>query len=245
MKYNELGEDIKQEYPSTPDEAFMGSSEGFWYLKELNQCREAGRITSVPFQPQCLVHTAWDLGFGDCTSVWFYQQLPSGSLHIIDYYENSGEGLSHYISYIRTLPYKEKMGSYHMPHDAGSHEMGSGLSVAQQAKDLGVDVNILNRYNPSKSSMVMEIQRARNLIARCYFDESNTAQGLKRLENYRKKWNESMCCYTSEPVHDWASHGSDAFRYLAQAVETGARKPDDSKMQEERRKIRNARRMRI
>ena len=166
-------------------------------------------------------------------------------MHIIDYYENSGEALSHYISYIQTLPYKEKMGSYHMPHDAGAHELGSGLSVAQQAKDLGVDVNILNRYNPSKSSMVMEIQRARNLIARCYFDESNTAQGVKCLESYRKKWNESMVCYTSEPVHDIASHGSDAFRYLAQAVETNARRPDKSRLEAERRKIKNARRMRI
>lgn len=245
MKYKELGEEIRQEYPSTPEESFMGSSEGYWYLKELNEARQQHRITNVPFQPQCLVHTAWDLGFRDQTSIWFYQQLPSGAIHIIDYYENSGEGLAHYVAYLNSQKYRDVYGTHHMPHDAAAHEKGSGLSVAQQAKDSGLDVNILRRYTSSKSSFIMEIQRARNLIGRCYFDESHCAVGIRNLENYRKKWNESMVCYTSEPVHDVASHGSDAFRYLAQAVETEARKPSDAKMEQERKKIQKAKRYRI
>lgn len=247
MKYKELGEDIRQEYPSTPEEAFMGSSEGFWYLKELSEAREQGRITNVPYQNQIPVQTAWDLGFRDKTSIWFYQQLPSGAIHVIDYYENSGEGLIHYVSHMKTTPYKDNLFKHHMPHDAAAHDLASGLSVAQQAKELGLDVNILSRYNSSgsRSKFMLEIQRVRNLLSRCYIDEGNCAVGIKCLENYRKKWNESMSCYIDDAIHDWASHGSDAFRYLSQAVETQARRKGSSTIEEDREKIRKARRRRI
>ena len=108
-----------------------------------------------------------------------------------------------------------------------------------------MNVSVVNRYNPTKSSLMLEIQRARQLIARCYFDESNCARGIKCLENYRKKWNESMNCYMSEAVHDFASHAADAFRLLAQVVETQARKPSHSSMVEERKKIRRAKSLRF
>jgi len=244
MKYKELGDQIKQEYPSTPEESFMGSSEGFWYLKELNEAYQDKRVTKVPYQPQVPVQTAWDLGFRDKTSIWFYQQLPSGSLHVIDYYENSGEGLIHYVSYINTTPYKNNIFKHHMPHDAAAHDIASGLSVYKQAKELGLDVNILSRYNTgnSKSKFLLEVQRVRNLLSRCYFDESKCAVGLKCLMSYKKKWNETMSCYTDEAIHDWASHGADAFRYLAQAAETQSLRKEKSKIEEDRAKLRMARR---
>lgn len=245
MKYKELGEDIKQEYPSTSEESFMGSSDGFWYLKDMGECRYKGRITNVPFQPQTMVYTAFDLGFADATAIWFYQHLPSGAIHLIDYYENTGEGLAHYLSHMATLPFFKRIMMHYLPHDAAAHEKGSGLSLEQQAKDLGMSVTVMNRYNPTRSTLMLEIQRARQLIARCYFDESNCARGIKCLENYRKKWNEAMNCYTSEAVHDFASHAADAFRLLAQVVETKARKPSDSSMAEERKKIRRAKSLRF
>lgn len=245
MKFTELGDDIRQEYPSTPDESFMGSTEGFWYLKELNQAREDGRITRVPWQPECMVQTAWDIGYKDPTAIWFYQLLPSGAIHIIYYYENSGEGLSHYVAHINTLRFRDFIEMHHLPHDAAAHEKGSGLSYEKQFMEMGLACNVLKRYNASKTTFMSEVQRTRNIINRCYFDEENCAEGIRSLECYRKKWNETMCCYTSEPVHDFASHGADSFRYLAQAVELKARKPTSLGMEEERRKIQKARRMRI
>lgn len=245
MKYTELGDQIKQEYPSTDDEAFMLSSDGYWYLKEVNEARQEGRITNVPYQPQTYVYTAWDLGFRDSTSIWFFQLLPSGAVHIIDYYENSGEGLHHYAAHINTLPYKAMIKIHFMPHDAAAHDLVSGLSVAKQAKELGMDVQILNRNSVGRTKFMLEVQRCRTLIKRCYFDSSKTAAGIKCLENYRKKWNESMASYTDEALHDWASHGSDAFRYMAQAIETVVRRPDGATLEEERKKIKAARRRRV
>ena len=217
-KYRELGDNIYQEYPSTPDEAFRGSSEGFFYLKELNQIRELGQIGKVPHQPNLATYTAWDLGFGDSTSIWMFQMLPTGSIHVIDFYENNGEGLHHYEQVLRQKKYN--YAKHFLPHDAGAHDAASGLSYAEQARRLNMEVIVLNRQKPGKSSFMAEIQRVRNTLARCFFDEAKCSYGLKCLEGYRKKWNEQMGSYTSEPVHDWASHASDSFRYLVQAVET-------------------------
>ena len=62
------------------------------------------------------------------------------------------------------------------------------------------------------------------LWPRCWFDESKTVRGLECLQNYRRELNEKLGEFRSNPVHDWASHGADAFRYLAVAVDkTGAR----------------------
>ena len=50
---------------------------------------------------------------------------------------------------------------------------------------------------------------------RCWFDERKCAQGIKSLENYKKEWDDRYGCWASHPLHNWASHGSDAFRTLA------------------------------
>lgn len=243
LKQSELGESIKQEYPSTPEESFMGSTEGFWYLKEVLQAKQDQRVTKVPYQPQLATYTAWDIGYGDNTSVWVFQLLPSGSVHIIDYYENSGEGLAHYLSYLRRQRYFDNIAAYYFPHDAAATDFASGLSVVTQAKELGVKVTVLDRYNSklSRSTFVLEVQRVRNLLNRCFFDEEKCAVGIKNLESYRKKWNESMACYTNEAVHDFASHGADAFRYMAQAIDILCHKKGSSTLELERQKAKQAR----
>ena len=38
------------------------------------------------------------------------------------------------------------------------------------------------------------------------------------LENYRKEFDTKHSVYKTRPVHDWASHGSDAARYMAIAI---------------------------
>jgi hypothetical protein len=36
--------------------------------------------------------------------------------------------------------------------------------------------------------------------------------------NYRKEWDDKHECFKTRPLHDWTSHGADAFRYLAVGV---------------------------
>ena len=72
--------DMKREYPSTPEEAFEASVEGAYYGQELAAAELQGRIGHFPASPELPVHTAWDIGRGDYTAIWFWQRRPVGRL---------------------------------------------------------------------------------------------------------------------------------------------------------------------
>jgi hypothetical protein len=59
------------------------------------------------------------------------------------------------------------------------------------------------------------INAARMLLPTCYFDADKCKAGIEALQNYRWDFNQRLDEFKSSPVHDWASHGADAFRYLA------------------------------
>jgi phage terminase large subunit len=46
---------------------------GAVYAKQILAARDDKRITRVPYDPSCEVFTAWDLGFGDATAIWWCQ----------------------------------------------------------------------------------------------------------------------------------------------------------------------------
>jgi hypothetical protein len=62
------------------------------------------------------------------------------------------------------------------------------------------------------------IDASRSLLNRCWFDEEKCSRGIHALENYRKEWNDRQGCWASQPLHNFASHGADAFRMLAVGI---------------------------
>ena len=223
-KEKTLGEKMKREYPSTPAEAFEQSTEGAYYANQFRKIYEDGRICE--FKPNdAKVHTAWDLGVGDSTAIWFYQRIGQ-ELHIIDHYENSGEGLEHYFKVLDKKGYDD--GDHYAPHDIQHRELGSGgksrLDIAAEGFDVdGKRLKINFRVVPIKR-VDDGIEDVRQMLPRCYFLESRTEQGVKCLESYRKEWNDKLGCFRDRPLHDWSSHTADAARYMA-AIEQGTRKP--------------------
>lgn len=208
------GEDMKREYPSYPDEAFEAANEASWYGRWLQTARQEGRIGNIPWDQEARVFTAWDLGFSDATAIVFFQ-LCGKEIHFIDYYENSGEALTHYVEYVKKKPYLYD--THFAPHDLATHEYSSGFSRLQTAARMGISFVIL----PTKPAAFSDgIESARACLPRSYFHERNCSQLLKCLENYRKKWDERNLCYKQEAVHNEFSHGADAFRYAAQAIKS-------------------------
>jgi len=59
------------------------------------------------------------------------------------------------------------------------------------------------------------IQAVRRMLPRCWFNVPATSEGLNCLRNYRRQFDEKQKVFYDRPLHDWSSHGSDAFRYLA------------------------------
>lgn len=176
------GEDMKREFPSTPDEAFESSNEGLYYGRQIAEARQQGRIRKVYYDPNVLVHTAWDLGYNDSTAIWFFQQCGQ-EIHFLEYYENSGEALTHYIHYLKAKPYT--YGKHLVPHDASVHEYSTGLSRVEVSRNLGIIFTIVPDIGINEG-----IDAARNLLPRCWFDEEKCGQGISSLDNYKKEWND-------------------------------------------------------
>ena len=206
-KYASQGDNMTREFPSTAEECWQVSNEGLYYGKQINLARLEKRIGHVAHDETALVHTAWDLGISDETAIWFFQVI-GREIHVIDYLEGSGESLAHWIKIVSEKPYTYD--KHLCPHDILNRELSSGLSRQVTARKLGINLIAVPRI-----AVISGIDAARNLLARCWFDERKCAQGLKCLENYKKLWNERNGCWHSEPNHDWSSHGSDAFRILA------------------------------
>jgi len=196
------------EYAQEYEASFEASVKGAIFAAELAVVRASGRAGVVPYDPVMAVDTDWDLGVGDSTAIWFSQSSRSGEVRIIDYYEASGEGLPFYR---KVLAYKGyTYGTHWAPHDIEVRELGSGRTRLETAASLGIKFQIAPNV-PIEDG----IHAARMLLPRCWFDAGRCEKGLEALQHYRRDYNTRLNEFKAVPVHDWASHGADAFRYLA------------------------------
>lgn len=191
--------------------AFDVPALGAVYAKEYQAARDNRRFCNVPYDPALPVWTFWDLGIGDSTAIWF-AQMHGAEIRLIDYYENNAEPLSHYVGVLAARGYV--YGDDYLPHDAKARQLTSGKSSEEVLRALNRKVRIT-----PKATLEDGINAARMIFSRCWFDESKTARGLECLQNYRREKNEKLGEFRPTPVHDWASHGADAFRYLAVAID--------------------------
>lgn len=216
-KHGELGpDDMKSEFPSVADETFFSSLLGAYFKREMSKARQEGRIGGlVPFDPTRRVNTFWDIG-EDCTSIIFHQT--DGLRHrIIDYYEEEGGSLQAACGVIATKAAERKFiyEKHYVPHDAGNREWGGNAQTRQKtAEGLGVKFEIVPRIDDKADS----IEAARRFIGMTWFDAERTVRLVECLDNYRKKWNRLLGVFMSEPVHDWASHASDALQQGAMGL---------------------------
>lgn len=229
---------------------FNLNSEGSVYVKWINAREQVGALRKGLYDPELPVHTAWDIGFSDYTTIWFYQ-VSFGEIRLIDYYENNREGVPHYISQLLgveieitgatpegKLIYKHgkpieglerrkayKYGKHYVPHDA-AHKLfaANGRSVIQQAHDLGIKM-----FSFPAIPQQAQIDVARATIPQCWFDTEYCADGIRALRKYQFIFDEDKNRYKDEPHHDWASHGCDAFEIMSQAQRQPAKKDEKSK----------------
>ncbi len=198
--------------------AFDVPALGAIYASEYQAARDDKRFCNVPYDPMLPVHTFWDLGIGDSTAIWFAQVL-RGEIRVIDYHEDNAKPINHYVSVLNSKRYT--YGDDWLPHDAQARELTSGKSAEEMLITLGRKVKIA-----PKLSLEGGINAARMVWPRCWFDESKTARGLECLQNYRRELNEKLGEFKASPVHDWASHGADAFRYMAVSVDKCGPRPE-------------------
>lgn len=196
----------ESEYEQEYECSWSAALRGAYYAKELEAAYDEERVGKVPYDPSKQVITSWDLGVSDSTAIWFAQQ-DGKSLNVIDYYENSGEGLPHYIDVLNSKGYR--YGAHIAPHDIAVREFSTGKSRKDLAFSLGIDFQVAPKLR------VMDgIDNVRTTLNRCWFDEEKTKKGLDALLQYKSSYDDKKKIWSQKPVHDWTSHASDAFRYL-------------------------------
>jgi len=187
---------------------FLVHAEGAYYATEMREAKDQGRIDVVNYETSTGVITAWDLGIGDSTAIWFAQFI-GPEIRIIDYYESSGVGLDHYARVLQEKGYAYK--EHILPHDVRVKELGSGKSRLETLDSLGVSPVTI-----APQLMVDDgIQAVRSMLKNCWFDAERCDRGIDALRQYHREYDDNGKVWRSRPAHDWASHGADAFRYLA------------------------------
>jgi phage terminase large subunit len=202
----------EEQYAQEFECSFEAAVIGAYYGKLMAAAEGDRRIIGVPYEPTAQVYTAWDLGIRDSTAIWF-AQVVGREIHIIDYYESSGVDLGHYVREITQRPYL--YAGHIVPHDAQAKELGTGKSRLEVLESLG-----LKNLTICKMHRVEDgINAVRTIIPRCWFDAKRCARGIDALKLYRAEYDDKLQALKPRPVHDWASHAADAFRYLAMTID--------------------------
>lgn len=191
--------------------------DGAIFANELRQAKLESRIGKVPYDPSKPVHTFWDLGQGDATAIWF-AQIVGFEYRILDYYENTGQKIGHYLKECQARPYI--YGDDWLPHDAASNLLGQLRTIEQQFRDFGRKPRIV-----PKLSVVNRINAGRSIFDNCYFDEAKCADGLQALRHYQYSVDPETKQRSKDPLHNWASHGADAFTYMGVSLKEGKARP--------------------
>lgn len=182
---------------------------GAYYGKEMRSITDAGRITNIEYDRMFPVHTAWDLGYSDDTTIWFYQVV-HGEIRLLDYHSSNGHNVQYYVDVIKDRDYV--YGTHWLPHDARAKTLASGgKSIIEQLSEK-IDIKSF-RIVPSLS-LQDGIQAVRMALTRSWFD-FKCDDGIECLKQYQREYDDDKKMFRDKPRHDWTSHGADAFRMLA------------------------------
>jgi len=200
---NEMGDDkYQQEFECS----FNAAVEGSYYGQMINDLEAKNQITTIPRETLSKTYCAWDLGMSDSTAIWV-AQVVGKEIRLVDFYENHGQGLDTYVSWLRDNEWSDAVQL--LPHDVVVRELGTGKSRQEMLEEAGLEITVVKKLPVADG-----IQAVRRILPRCWFDK-NVKQGLDALRNYRRNYDEKRNVFFDSPLHDWCSHASDAFRYLA------------------------------
>lgn len=210
-------EEMRKEMASNPgsfDREMMCNFEspvaGAYYAELMNDAEMEQRITNVPYQKNLRTVAIWDLGISDYMSIWIWQRAGK-EWHIVDYFQDHGKNLAHYVNLIGEAGYRNV--AHLMPHDIRARELATGKSRYEvMVDDLGCDVYIVPNHTVED-----RINAVRNILPICYFDRERTPEGRRALKAYRSGKSDTLGF--TKPVHNWASHGADAFGHGAVGIE--------------------------
>lgn len=208
-----------QERPDEYDhiwEGAYGSSQGAILARWVNDAIRTGRITTdVAYDPYgAPVDISSDLGFRDTASWWFWQRR-IGGYALLKYDADTGLDADDWIPRIRKNLAGMRLGTIWMPHDAKAKTFQSKHSSMEKFLE-GFPLQVAMVPQTKKLD---QISAARQVIQRCEFNTDACEAGLDGLLAWEFEWNDDNSVFSKEPIHNWASHPSDAFAYGCQVMQ--------------------------
>jgi hypothetical protein len=208
----------RQEYYCDFSAANVGAVLGKW----IEEAERDGRIVDdlVADPDGAPLELSSDIGYNDTCAWWLWQRLPGGWCAVLGYVEDNGLDASDWIERFQALGWTTaRIGQVWLPHDARARTFATKTSALEQFRAAGYKTDIVPQVSRSH-----RINAARSVARRCIFNRTTCSVGLQALREWQYKYDEERRTFSSEPEHNWASHGSDAFSYgaltmVARAVE--------------------------
>jgi len=212
-----------REYPTTPEEAFMAPVEGAIYGDIISKIRSNSQIRDYLRDPAYPVYSVWDIGWNDSTSVWLFQIIGGDIYWLWHMRERRLTAAQAWQRLVQTgIPIAASI----LPHDADNTTAAAGLSYRAALHNAGATNTIVL---PRPREIWTGINAARDCLHRSHIHKTHCAAGIEALEAYHTRDDSKGGSVSREPVHDWSSHDSDAFRYGAEAIKLGLVKTLDAR----------------
>jgi phage terminase large subunit len=213
-------------------EGAYGNIQGSILGKWVNHAEREGRINNdVAFDPNgAKLEISSDIGFHD-TATWWFWQRKLGGYSLLRYYGESGLDADDWCDVIKDKIYEmglkiEDLGKIWLPHDARSKTFQSKHTSMERfisafgAAHIGI---------VPQSKKLDQINAAREVIKHCEFSRTYCEDGIDGLSAWEFKFNDDTSSFSRDPIHNWASHPSDAFAYGCQVMQMAkAEQPNPS-----------------
>ena len=200
-----------------------GASQGAILAKWVNRAEREGRIASdieydVDGAP---MGVSADLGFRDTAAFWYWQPV-NGGYHVLKYDADTGLDAEEWIPRIQDniRELGAKSAKIWLPHDARAKTFQSKHTVLEK---------FLSAFGAGSCEIVPQskkhdqIEAARTIMDKCAFHGERCEAGLDALRAWEYLYHEDLGVMSREPLHNWASHGADAFCYGAQKINEKAK----------------------
>ena len=207
----------EQEYLCSFDAPLVGA----FYARQLRELEDAGRMPKkLEVEAGVPVQTAWDLGYSDDTTIWWFQVV-GREIRVLDFFSDHGHDVAYYCDIVNKRGYDYgKQPRHWVPWDAKPKTLAAPRPIIQQAWECGVKMRLV-----PKLSVEDGIQAVRRTLPHCIFDREKCEKGIDALRYYKRDFDKDKKVFKRVPLHDWTSHAADAFRYLSVAW-TSFRPPD-------------------
>lgn len=206
--------------------SFTAAVPGSFWGEAIDRIQTQGRIVDFEINPEAPVYTAWDLGRTDDTAIWFYQ-WNGDQIDVIDYFSQPGYDIDNpddpehsLVHFLLRLQEQHAItyARHWLPHDARPRRLGmGGKSILQQFHEAARRYDGLGTFALIQSKLDVQegIQAARKTFQRVRFHKTFCHLGLNALRHYHREWDPDLKKFADAPMHDWSSHGADAWRYLS------------------------------